>query len=628
MNKKVFFAVMVGLLCSRGVFAEDTLPSYTTDEVVVSATKTLNSISDAGGSSVTVITAEDIANSGKETVAEVIKGVPGIDIASSGGIGSTTSIFMRGADSKNVLLLIDGVPTNDPSDGNRAASIANLTVDNIERIEVVRGPLSSLYGASASAGVINIITKRGGVESSVYGGVEGGSFGTNKFYGGATGMKGLFDYAVNVSRYRTDGFSTVDERNRCINPGNAEYEDDSYENTTWSGNFGLKLSSVASLRTVLRYTDAALDYDASNADSSVNSSDTKSFNGRIALTLDTKPLFSTFSYDFNSIDRDNTSGTTVSRYHGYLYDLGWQGDIAATANNTVTVGLNYQNESLDNNADGTAMDKSVDTKSAFLQDQWHIGGFDLVGAVRFEDHETFGNKTTWRVAPSYALGNTKLKFSYGTGYTAPSLYQLYSTDDWGGGPVGNDQLKPETSRGWDAGFEQKIVDNLKFGATYFRTDYDDRIDYDSATFRYVQVSGKTKTSGVESFVEWNPLKQLFLAGNYTYTYTRNPLGEELARRPKNKAGLTASWEATDKVKLNTSMQWVGSRIDSEAKDENCITTNKLESYFLANLSASFQVHENVELYGRVDNLFDEYYEEVWSYATPGRSAYAGMKLTF
>ncbi len=131
---------MVGLLCSRGVFAEDTLPSYTTDEVVVSATKTLNSISDAGGSSVTVITAEDIANSGKETVAEVIKGVPGIDIASNGGIGSTTSIFMRGADSKNVLLLIDGVPTNDPSEMSRAASIANLTVDNIERIEVVRGP--------------------------------------------------------------------------------------------------------------------------------------------------------------------------------------------------------------------------------------------------------------------------------------------------------------------------------------------------------------------------------------------------------------------------------------------------------------------------------------------------------
>ncbi len=217
---------------------------------------------------------------------------------------------------------------------------------------------------------------------------------------------------MNVSRYRTDGFSTVDERNRCINPGNAEYEDDSYENTTWSGNFGLKLSSVASLRTVLRYTDAALDYDAFNADSSVNSSDTKSFNGRVALTLDTKPLFSTFSYDFNSIDRDYTEGTTVNRYHGYLYDLGWQGDIAATANNTVTVGLNYQNESLDNNAWGTAMDKSVDTKSAFLQEQWHIGEFDLVGAVRFEDHETFGNKTTWRVAPSYVLGDTKLKFSY------------------------------------------------------------------------------------------------------------------------------------------------------------------------------------------------------------------------
>ena len=161
MNKKVFFVVMAGLLCSKGVFGAEQTRSYAGDEMIVTATKTLNSISDTGGSSVTVITAEDIRNSGKQSVEEVIKGTAGIDVASNGGPGTLASVFLRGADAKNTLVLIDGVPSNDPADANRAPNFANLTVDNIDRIEIVRGTVSFLYGSNASAGVINIITKKG-----------------------------------------------------------------------------------------------------------------------------------------------------------------------------------------------------------------------------------------------------------------------------------------------------------------------------------------------------------------------------------------------------------------------------------------------------------------------------------
>jgi len=610
MNKKAFLAVMLGLLCSRGVFAEDATPSYTMDEVVVSATKTLNSIADAGGSSVTVISADEIENSGQETVEEVLKSVPGIDVAANGGPGTTTSIFLRGADSKNVLLLIDGIPSNDPSAPDRAAYIANLTVDSIERIEVVRGPVSVLYGSNATAGVINIITKKGGPKPSSYVGIEGGSFATYKVYGGTSGSLGAVDYAFGLSRFKADGYSVADEDNPTINPGGIDFEDDGYENNSWTSNIGLKLSDAAHLRTILRYTDATVQYDSPGSDNTTNSQDSENLIGKVAFTLKTNPLISTFYYDFNDIDRRLPSGTSK----GNLYDLGWQGDLVILSDNTVSVGLNLQNERLRL----SGLDRNVNTKSAFLQDQWHIGGLNIVGAVRIEDHDTFGNKTTYRFAPSYEFGNSTLKFSYGTGFVAPSLNQLY-------GPYGaNDKLKPESSEGWDAGIEHKIKDNLKLGATYFRTDYDNRIDWVGFGMdgSYAQVVGKTKTLGVESFAEWEPFKPLFLALNYTYTYTRDALGSELVRRPKNKVGLVGTWKATDKAKLYSNLQWVGSRKDSYAP------TGKLDSYFLANVSLGYQLQRNVELYGRIDNLFDEYYEEAWGYATPGRSAFAGVKLTF
>ena len=175
MNKKVFLVVMAGLLCSKGLLAEEQPREFAGEELIVSATKTLNSIADAGGSSVTVITSKEIKDSGQSTVLDVIKSVPGIDIVSNGGLGSSSSIYLRGADAKYTLVLIDGVPVNDPSMMSDEANLSNLMVDNIERIEILRGPSSMLYGSSAAAGVINILTRKGAPKPSVYAGIEGGS---------------------------------------------------------------------------------------------------------------------------------------------------------------------------------------------------------------------------------------------------------------------------------------------------------------------------------------------------------------------------------------------------------------------------------------------------------------------
>ena len=622
MNKKVFLVVMAGLLCSKGVLGAEQTKSFVGDEMIITATKTLNSISDAGGSSVTVITGEEIKNSGKQSVEEVIKGTAGIDVASNGGPGTLASVFLRGADAKNTLVLIDGVPSNDPADANRAPNFANLTVDNIDRIEIVRGTVSFLYGSNASAGVINIITKKGRSTPESFAGIEGGSYGTYKVYAGTNGQQGILNYSVGLSKLKTEGFSAVDQNNSWINPKGKIFEKDGYENTSLSGNFGLRLNEHTSLETVLRYTKANVAYDYSGVDTSGLNQDTGQFSGRITLKMDYQPLVSTLYYNVYDQDRTYLSSDFLSsRFNGHRYEIGWQGDVKADENNTVSVGLNYQQESMINQNFGSyasLLDKGVGSNSIFLQDQWRLGGLNLVGGLRYEDNEMFGSKVTCRVAPSYTINDTVLKFSYGTGFRAPSLYELYST-------YGNTQLTAETTSGWDAGFEQKVSERLKFGATYFRMDFDNRIDFNLSTYTYAQVAGLTKTLGVESFVEWRPIDPLLLNCNYTYTSTADPLGSELLRRPKNKVGITGTGKLSSKLKVSTNMQWVGKRIDHGVEGKS---TGQLPSYFLLNMTGSYQLTDKVELYGRVDNVFNCYYEEAWGYATPGRSAYAGVKVTF
>jgi vitamin B12 transporter len=288
------------------------------------------------------------------------------------------------------------------------------------------------------------------------------------------------------------------------------------------------------------------------------------------------------------------------------------------------MGLNSQHESLLNKSFGKStllLDKSLGSNSVFLQDQWRIGAINLVGGVRYEDNGEFGSKATFRVAPSCTINNAILKFSYGSGFRAPSLYELYS-------PYGSENLRAETSSGWDAGFEQRFSERLKLGSTWFSMHYDDRIAFDLAAYQYAQESGLTKTSGLESYAEWKPVDPLFFMLNYTYTFTEDPLGNELLRRPKNKVGLTASLKLSRKARINTIMQWVGSRKDTSARDDRGNKTGVLSGYYLVNIAGSYTPASQVELYCRLDNLFDQFYEEAWGYATPGRSAYAGVRYTF
>jgi len=637
--------------------AEQDRPA-TMAEVVVTATRTETTLDKVGGSAVSVVTAADIEAAKQTRVAEALKGIPGIDIVASGGPGSAATVFIRGGDSKNTLVLVDGIMFNDPSSPNRSADIANLTLDNIERIEVVRGPLSALYGSNATAGVINIITKKGDGKPTAHVGAEYGSYDTWKVFGGTSGELKKFNFALTAARTETDGFSAANDRNSDIPRGGNTSEDDGWDNTTLSGKFGIDITDDFDVNAVLRYIDSTADIDDFNG----FAADRWNFNtfpaalepdGSKSQEAESDQLFYQFNvhnyfFDrrvestlfYKGADQENKTydadGNRTNALEGRSADLGWQGSLMFTEINTLSFGYTYFEEKLEEN---DSDQKEADINSYWVSDQLFLldDRLVVVGGVRVDDHSRFGTETTWQAAPSYLIKktDTTLKASYGTGFRAPSLYELFAEPIIGFGFLGgNEDLDAETSRGWDAGFEQRVFDgSVKFGATYFSTRYKDKIEfvYDPATFTstYENLDGTTKTKGVETFAEWSPVPALSLLLNYTYTDTEDPDGEELVRRPQNKVYFNARYRCLQRLTLNLDTYWVDDRKTiAAAVDADGNRVEDLDAYYLVNLAAAYDINTHVQLYGRIDNLFDENYEQAWSYATPGLSGHTGVKFTF
>lgn len=658
----IFIPLVFAGICPAETETKEVNGTVTLPEVVVTATRSETTIDKIGGNSASVITARDIEDKKQSSIAEVLKGLPGLDISGTGGMGSTRSVMIRGADSKNTLVLVDGVMFNDPSTTNRIADLGVLTIDNIERVEVIRGPLSVLYGSNATAGVINIITKKGKGKPSVYGGVEGGSYDTWKAYGGVAGGLDKFNFSLSASRTETDGFSIANADNdRILHNGNTS-EDDGWKNSTLSGKFGYDITPDFDINASVRYLNSKTNVDdfytgnwpGYNAGYAVDQVDYDAFwtatpnphgkkqqrwdNEQTYYRFDIHNFFfnrfleSTLNYQGSSHVRDgfNANGPLSFDYKGKTDEFGWQGALNFQEINFLHFGVNFLKEALDSNSEN--IDKDSDISSFWLQNQLFIcDGMDIIAGLRYDDHDRFGGATTYRVAPAYTFTQigTTLKASYGTGFRAPSLFELYSS-------FGNENLKEEKSKGWDAGVEQALLDKkLKIGLTYFDTVYEDRIDWDSTRVipgniwpgGYNQLPGDTKTKGVEAFIQWAPTSVLNLALNYTYTDTEDPDGKQLVRRPENKFFANLRYRFLTKGVFNIDYYWVDDRreVDS-AKDVNGVKVDKLDSYSLVNLAVHYDLYEWLQLYGRIDNVFDKFYEDAWSYATPGISAYVGFKI--
>ncbi|RMG44477.1 MAG: TonB-dependent receptor [Candidatus Dadabacteria bacterium] len=590
------------------------------------------------GSSVSVITQEEIKNSPAENVAELIKEVAGVDVVASGGPGGSTSVFIRGANSENTLVLIDGVPANDPGSPNRAYNFADLPLSNVERIEVLRGPQAPLYGSDASGGVISIYTKRGSGPARLSGSFEAGSYSTFRESAGISGADGSFDYSFGISRFDTDGISAADAAD-----GNTEH--DGYKNTSASLQSGYKLSDNAELRVYSRYIDSETELDNSGGKGGDDPNRTlkgEQFYARGELTLRwlNDKLEQTFFFGgANHARRDNNDPDLLhpldslrSKFNGRLLTYGVKNSYEVSDNCNVTFGFEREEERASSTYKSVSAfgpfesifpENEASTNSYYLEGQGSYGdSFAAAAGARIDDHSQFGSEFTFRVAPVVKLnsGRTRLFGSVGSGFKAPSLSQLYSS-------FGNPDLNPEKSLGFDLGIEQSLLSrDFKLSVAYFHNRFKDLIIADPNTFISTNIN-EARTQGVEA-----TLTAVFndnLSGTVRFTYTDSEDksdGKDLIRRPDIKVSGDLTYRLSQKARVMLGVIHVGRRDDF---DFSTFPSSRvtLASYTLVNISGSYAVNDSLELYLRANNIFDEEYQDVLGFGTEGAAVYAGLRLT-
>lgn len=621
--------VLLGIfITAASAFAADEVEL---GEMVVTATRTEESVEKIP-SSVTIITSEEIERKQAVTVLEVLRGVPALDVVQQGGAGKSTSVFVRGGNSGHTLVLIDGVQVNSPSSGSY--NFANLMTENIERIEVVRGPHSTLYGSDAVAGVINIITKRGKGKPRFSISAEKGTYNSKKGSLSVRGGSDRFDYSLALSKFESGGFSAASEKN-----GNTEK--DGYENKTIAARLGYKLNGNILLDFTFRKFDADSDIDSGSSGIGVDDPNYRQETAETTFSANIQHIVNakwdhavTLSVTDEKIEMIEPDPDPWNYYNSKIETetttVGWQHNLyLLEESHTLTLGLEHEKAEAENVS--AAVNHSVSNDALYLQDQIALADekLNLVAGVRYDDHEKFGDETTYRAAASYLADSTKTTFraSYAKAFKAPTINDLYYSNPAIG--RGNPNLNPEESKGLDVGVKQKLMENrIVLSATYFRNDFENLITWvEYAPWLYEPRNlAKARTDGWELGLDLSPIDNLKIISSYTRTDTRDEQNNrELIRRPKKKGNISINWDIA-KVNINLTANYVGKRVNNY--DFLTGAPVILESYTKADIAASYRIMKNINLFGRVENFNNREYEEVKDYGTAGRSYYAGLKAEF
>jgi vitamin B12 transporter len=598
--------------------------------VVVSATKVPTEKLKVADS-VTVITAQDIALKQEQTLPDVLADAPGLNVVQEGGPGGQTSIFMRGTNADHVKVLVDGIDVSDPSSADDTFDFGQFLTGDIDRVEILRGPQSGLYGSDAVGGVIDITTESGQGPPHVTLNAEGGSFDTANESGSVAGSTGPFHYAATV-QYLDTGATPVTPLD-TLAPGETR-NDDSYWNFTASTKLGYDVTSNFDLGLVARYTDSHLFFTGDDdfppfafPDPVQSQSDDRQYylRGTGQLSLFDGRFDQTVGVAYSNLEStDITPNAGVSLFYGDRWKFDWQGDVKLTDTETVVLGAEHQRDAITQPLSASI---SIDSGYAELQSNLFKDFNDTV-SVRYDDNSNFGSAFTYRIAPTYFVEatNTKFEASVGTGFKAPSLSDLFESFPTFGF-IANPNLRPEKSIGYDAGFEQYLMDKrIQFGATYYYNNITDLIT-DNATFTTDINVGKAHTDGVESFILVEPIRTLSFRLDYTYTVAQDDiLHEELLRRPRDKWNFDTRWQATSKLSLDASLLSVSSWVDG-TRDFSIPRLNA-PGYTTVNVAANYQLTHQLTLFGRVNNLFNEHYEDPFGFLRPSIGFFGGVKANF
>jgi vitamin B12 transporter len=625
-------SVCLGLIASVPAHAQAPIALegviITADRVAESAAKV--------GSAVTVITREQIEASRAENVAELLETVPGLNVNQSGGVGGTANVHIRGADPDHTQVLIDGVRVNDPAQASGEFDFALFTLGNVERIEVLRGPQSGLYGSDAIGGVINIITRKGEGPLQGTAEAEGGSYATHAERVAVSGSKDGVAVSAAATNFRTSGFSR----------STLGTEDDATEKQSANFRMDMDVTPNAGITVALgRYhVDAEIDTNPQRGenDRAEKTLSTAAVTGRLdlwdGLMRNTVTLFAnkterTFFEDDASVRAGLQPQTDL--FDGERVGIEAQSDIAVRSVDRLTVGGRTERETgeqITETLTGRSLAFSGEerTSAAFALYQFNpIEALTLTAAGRAEDFGSAGIEETYRFTAAFRIPETetKLRGSIGTGAKAPTLSERFLNTSFA---IGNPDLSVETSKGFDIGIDQTLLDGkLTLSATYFRNDINDLIEFFDAdgfgvgepgTFENIDAA---ETRGVELAATILPTAWLTLDLAYTYLDAIDAeTGAPLQRRPEHTVFARATLRPTDKTKIAASMLYVGERFN------NADRRNLLDDYIRVDLTGSYALCENAEVFLRAENLTGAQYEEIKDFGVAGRSAYAGLRARF
>ena len=591
-----------------------------TEVIMVTATRTETPVSQLPDS-VSIISREQIDQQKATTIFEALRSVPGLNIRKSGSIGRQSEMTIRGSSTSQVLVMIDGVQVNSATTGT--FNFANLTTDNIERIEVVRGAQSTLYGSDAMGGLINIVTRKGKGKPkfsirSEFGTLER----TFNESINSSGSLGKFNYSVDVARVDSDGRGS----------------DDDYDKTNISSKFGYKISETINFDAAMRYNDSmvALDDGAFKQDPN-RFSQNEDFNMNAVVNQSLTDWWSQslkFSFadsDLVSIDRANpgTAETTNSRFRldTHIYTGNWQHTLKYRDIDTFVVGFEFENQSADNRT----FDETLINRGWYFQNQLKLWDrFFFNAGLRLDDNNTFGKDVNPKLSIAYHLKETDTKFkaNYGKGFRGPTLNQLFFPN------FGNPILDPEESESYDLGFQQYLFDDkFFFGVTYFNNRFSNLIEaVDTGGFVFeARNLGFVRTEGIEAEAVIKPFEGLTLRGTFTKTNTRDGAKKELRRQPRKQGSVNINYSFLDKFNINVDDTIVGNSRDGTdgggitPTGRPTIRTNtgvhKLDA------ALSYDYSEHLQVYTRAENVLDIQYDEILGFRSAGARFFFGVKLS-
>lgn len=612
-------------------YAENT----SNDTIIVTASRGEQPLSQVG-QSVTVITAEDIETKQSTAVVDLLRTVPGVTFTRNGGLGTSASVNIRGADSDQTVALIDGVKLNDPSSPGSGFNFGNLLTGNISRIEVVRGSQSVLWGSQAIGGVINIITREPTENLTFNANAEYGWRDTGQMIANASGKFGAVSASVGAGYLRSDSISTFNETR-----GGAER--DGYENYGANAKFNIALSDAMSLDLRGWYSNGTVGIDGfapptfafGDTNETAQTEELVGYAGFNIALLDGR-LRNRVAYAYTDTARENLdlSGATPFRTfdaNGKNERLEYQGNFDVTDGYVLTFGAESEKSSFSTSSYGGPISRAKAQIDSFFGQlsASPFSGLTLTAGARYDDHDTFGGNTTLAANGVFSPNNgaTTVRASYGEGFKAPSLFQLFSD-------FGNTTLIPETSKGWDAGISQKLLEGaIDVGVTWFHRNTSNQIVFISCgpqtgictnrPFGTYDNVARTRAQGLEFGLTLKPVEALTVQANYSWIDAENRAnGLQLARRPSQSVNAAIDYTWAFGLQTGATVSHVGDSFD------NAANTRRLDGYVLVDVRASYPITDGVSVYGRVENLFDEQYETILRYGTPRRAAYAGVRLSF